>query len=198
VVRLAIRRQERVDGGGGAHVARLVFCPARQCSRRLDECRRCVHLLRLEDAVVECAPGSVEGARRGFPDPGLGGDVCVGEAMSGYAVSLAGSAPLAAVVEALRRAPPAVATAVVVNEDDRVIGVIELPDAMRAADEVRANALAHPVAPMRESATLAAAVARMTKERRRMLPIVDDAGRAVGLVSDLDALRWVARRRPAP
>jgi CBS domain-containing protein len=38
----------------------------------------------------------------------------------------------------------------------------------------------------------------MVKERRRFLPVVADSGQVVGLLSDLDALHWVASRRPHP
>jgi CBS domain-containing protein len=192
-MRLPIRLQERLDAHGEVRVVRRVFCPAGRCSRRTEECQRCVSFVRLEDSAVECVPGLVEGAPDVFPDPGLGGDICVGEAMGGYAVLLVPRAPLGAAVEALGRAPVASPTGIVVDDADRVLGVIERPDARRVVEAV-AGELALPVAPIRESATLAAAVARMTKERRRALPVVDDAGRVVGLVTDIDALRWVARR----
>jgi CBS domain-containing protein len=50
------------------------------------------------------------------------------------------------------------------------------------------------VAPIHEGAPLAEAVERMVHERARALPVVDDRGRVVGLLTDLDALHWVARR----
>jgi CBS-domain-containing membrane protein len=88
----------------------------------------------------------------------------------------------------------ALGTAIVVDEDNLVLGTIDRSEAALAATGLTAEAFARPVVPIRESATLAVAVARMVKERRRTLPVVDDAGRAVGLISDIDALRWVARR----
>jgi CBS domain-containing protein len=38
----------------------------------------------------------------------------------------------------------------------------------------------------------------MVHERSRALPVVDDEGQVVALLTDLDALRWVARRSRAP
>jgi CBS domain-containing protein len=198
-VRLRIRRQETIDAHGSTGVARLVFCPARQCSRRLDECQRCPHLLRLDGSAVECAPVLLESEARGLTaDPGLGGDICVGEAMGGRAVSIAAGTPLSAAVEVLARASVAFAIGIVVDDDDRVIGTIEGPNASLGADVVSTGQWARPVAPIRESATLADAVARMAKERRRALPVVDGAGRVVGLISDIDALHWVARQKARP
>jgi hypothetical protein len=199
VVRLRIRLQEQVDARGNASIVRLVFCPVRQCSKRMAECERCVHLRRIDDLVIECAPGALESEARGLTvDPGLGGDACVGEAMSEHAVSIVAGTPLRTAVELLAKASVALSTGIIVDEDNRVVGTIELPEAKTAADVASTEGVTHPVEPIRESATLAAAVARMAKERRRLLPVVDDAGRVVGLISDIDALHWVAGRKAPP
>jgi CBS domain-containing protein len=42
------------------------------------------------------------------------------------------------------------------------------------------------------------AIDRMVHERARALPVVDEEGRIVALLTDLDVLRWVARRRARP
>jgi CBS domain-containing protein len=155
--------------------------------------------VRFDDLVIECTPGPLESETRGLAvDPGLGGDVCVGEAMGQHAVSIAAAAPLHVAVELLAHPSVALSTGIVVDDDGRVVGTIELPDARIAADVSSTEGVARAVAPIRESATLAAAVGRMAKERRRALPVVDDAGRAVGLISDIDALHWVARRKCPP
>jgi CBS-domain-containing membrane protein len=57
-----------------------------------------------------------------------------------------------------------------------------------------ARRVARPIAAVPEAAPLSHAIERMAHEHARALPVVDDARRAVALVTDLDALAWVARR----
>jgi CBS domain-containing protein len=45
-----------------------------------------------------------------------------------------------------------------------------------------------------QDATISQAAALMAFEEAHQIPIVDEAGRAVGLVSALDIMRWIARR----
>jgi hypothetical protein len=195
MVRLRIRGHERVGACGDVAIVRTVFCPSQQSSMDVAVCRRCVHLLRADDAVVECSPATFASDVRGLEsDAGLGGDVCVGEAIGPYSVSVCADAPVRAAFAALSRAPAAVLMGIVVDAANHVVGCIERIEPCGPMDADCTERLARAVAPVRESATLAVAVARMTKERRRALPVVDDEGRTVGLISDLDALRWVARR----
>ena len=166
---------------------------------RLEECQHCPHLSRFDGSVVECAPDPFEGETRELAaDVGLGGDVRVGETMRGHTVSIAMRVPLRKAIEVIAKVSLSCATGIVVDDDNCVVGTIELLDAGQAADMVCTDKLTRAVVPIRESATLATAIARMAKEHRRTLPVVDDAGRAVGLISDLDALRWVTRQKAPP
>ncbi len=88
-------------------------------------------------------------------------------------------------------ASPGPHLAVVADELGHPLGTIDAGDL--AASLAAAADAARPVRPVHESAPLRVAVERMVHERARALPVVDDAGRVVGLLTDLDALRWVAR-----
>jgi CBS domain-containing protein len=195
-MRLRVLRLERVDVRGEAITERAVFCPARKCSMPLDECRRCLHFERADDSLLECKPDVLESAERASSDDSvLGGDVRVGEVMGGPTVLIPIQTPFRAALEALTRATSGHAlVGVVVDTEGVVVGTIEHPDAGFVEEIDRSSEAARAVAPVRESATLGAAVERMVKERRRFLPVVDDSGHVVGLISDLDALHWVASR----
>jgi CBS domain-containing protein len=82
----------------------------------------------------------------------------------------------------------------VVDDEGRLLGLVDPAEATEAVDPVRACDLARPVLPIHERVPLAHAVDRMVKERARALPVVDDSGCVVALLTDLDALHWVARR----
>jgi CBS domain-containing protein len=194
-MRLRVRWHKRIDGPGVASVERSVFCPARVCSTPFEVCERCVHLLRATDSEVECEPPALaKVASELTGDAGLGSEIFVGEAMGRNAISIRADAPLRAAVDALARAPQTFLVGIVVEADGRVVGLIERPEDGPVEEVVRTEELARAAVPIRESATLAAAVARMARERRRALPVVDADGRVVGLITDLDALHWVAQR----
>jgi CBS domain-containing protein len=86
--------------------------------------------------------------------------------------------------------------AVVVDENGRLVGLVEAEDVARALGRVRARELARRVNPIHESAPLSHAIDRMVHERARALPVIDDDGYVVALITDIDALRWVACRMP--
>jgi CBS domain-containing protein len=104
------------------------------------------------------------------------------------------------IARALRDIPGA--PVVVVDDGDRPLGVIEPFVAASAPHGSRASALKHDQSSIGESASLAEAVDLMVKGHARSLPVVAADGRIVGVLADLDALRWVAshpqRRRFSP
>jgi CBS domain-containing protein len=117
----------------------------------------------------------------------------VGEA-AGDAVLCVHGAITATVVASALRPKKNEWVAVVVDDDGKPVGVLHAADALGAPSSVRAERIARRVAPVRESAPLAHAVDRMVREHARALPVTDEAGRVVGLLTDLDLLAWVARR----
>jgi CBS-domain-containing membrane protein len=190
---------QRIEGRDDAALHLTVFCPSKRRSMAVDECRACAHFRNVDAALLECEPQGPLRAVRAVADAmRVGEDVCVGETMSDQIVCVAGDAPAVELIRAFSRMCAAIIGAVVVDHDRHVIGVVERGDAMRASESLPARRLAQPVAPVHESLTLAAAVARMATERRRVLPVVDDEAYVVGLISDLDALHWVARAPPIP
>jgi CBS domain-containing protein len=87
---------------------------------------------------------------------------------------------------------------VVLTADDRVHGIFssaEPPEGLMALAEMEDPARVLP-----ESAALIEALELMMLSRVRVVAVTGDGGRFVGLVADLDLLRWVARHRlqPAP
>jgi CBS domain-containing protein len=194
IVRVRVRELWVVRHDGDRSAPSTVFCPERSRTIAIDTCRDCPRFSRLDGGTVECAPVTRE--RSGWDpltSPRLGGDACVGEAMGYFAVSV--QAHLAAGVLAHRLRREGVVLAIVVNDGGRLVGLVDAAAATQAIGSVRAHELARPCDPIRESAPLADAVAQMVRKRARALPVVDDDGRVVALLTDLDALRWVARRR---
>ncbi|HTQ46456.1 MAG TPA: CBS domain-containing protein [Polyangiaceae bacterium] len=88
-----------------------------------------------------------------------------------------------------------VLAAMVVDEWRRYVGLVDRPDAEAAPAHECLHGLVRVVAPVREGTALAAAIARMVQERARALPVVDEDRRPVGLLSELDAQRWVRQSR---
>jgi CBS domain-containing protein len=137
----------------------------------------------------------VESPARAPTGKRLGDDVCVGEAMGERHVSVEPGVAARALAEALRVEP--VLAALVVDESDRLIGAIERGRAMLANGRDSAMLLGESSPFVAESASLAEAIERLVTMHLRFLPVVDARGRVVGLLSDLDTLRWVATfRRP--
>jgi CBS domain-containing protein len=159
-----------------------------------------VHFLRADESVLECTPDVVENVKRALDSEGvLGGDVRVGEVMGGHAVLISAQTPYCAALEALARAKPGpLLVGVVVDADGTVLGTLEHAEP-GLVDEVEPTLeAARAVAPVHESSALGVAIERMVKERRRALPVVSSDGKVVGLISDLDALHWVAGRKHPP
>jgi CBS domain-containing protein len=81
----------------------------------------------------------------------------------------------------------------VVDDGERLLGLIE-PGTLASAEQM-AGELRRDRPSIGESMSLADAVQRMARTHTRYLPVIDDRERVVGVLADLDALRWVARRR---
>jgi CBS domain-containing protein len=76
-----------------------------------------------------------------------------------------------------------------------LIGRIDHTDALWSHVAIRDVMTPHPMV-IRPSDSLAEALRRMTQGRRRHLPIVDQAGRVLGLISIRDVLGFVASKFP--
>jgi CBS-domain-containing membrane protein/nucleotide-binding universal stress UspA family protein len=162
------------------------------------------------DRVAESAPCSVLIVRSAF------WHLRVADVMSREVVTVRPDTPLAEVVELLVRRR---LKAVPVLDEGRVVGIItggdllqragmglrlsvqrSLPPAELAAQlrelaaqqKTAADVMSQPVITVRADAKVSDAVALMTRERVKRLPVVDEQGALVGIVSRLDVLAAAA------
>lgn len=156
-----------------------------------DVCMECSRLTTVELDAIHCTPALGSVGPAGGP---VGSDVCVGEAMGPSVVLVDACLPAGTLSRSLD--VPGHRVAVVVDDAQRAMGLIEVGVAAGALEDCSIEDLVRRVAPIHEGAPLAEAVERMVHERARALPVVDDDGRVVGLLTDLDALHWVAHRDP--
>lgn len=188
LVRLRVRLLRCVRDHGQGNVLSTVFCPERVRSMDLDACRSCRRLASATEDAIECAPFLFDRDRLAVTR--LGADASVGDAMGLFAVSVHADLIAGAVALCLDEAGTSVA--IVVDDAWRLVGLVDAADAAQAVESVRARDLARRIAPVHEAAPLDLAVDRMVRERARALPVVDDEGCVVALLTDLDALHWVA------
>jgi len=193
-VRLLVRKLERVRLGVARTGSAAVFCPGQCRSMGVEICRVCPRLSAITEEAIVCTPAPAPVAPAEALDDGPTGiDACVGDAM-GYAALLVDAAvPAASLSEPSDTSGHFVA--VVVDEEARSLGLVDFAAAPEL-EECSVEELARQVPPVREAAPLAHAIDRMVHERARALPVVNDDGEVVGVLTDLDALRWVARREP--
>jgi hypothetical protein len=190
---LRVRKLEHLHGDAVRTTSLAVFCPGECRSLNIDTCRGCPRLSTITEDAIHCAPTSgvrlPEGIRTAAP---VGSDACVGEAMGHAALLADASVSAAAFAESLDM--PGHSVAIVVDEALRAMGLVEVAVAAGALEDCSIEELARRVSPIHEGAPLAHAIDRMVRERARALPVVDEQGQVVGLLTDLDALHWVARR----
>ncbi|HEX8792420.1 MAG TPA: CBS domain-containing protein [Polyangiaceae bacterium] len=175
-------RQRIVLAHGGRRVALSVFCPRHLQSTHLDVCRRCPRAVRIDDTSVTCLP-EVDPVRA---------ESSVGSAMGEASLAIEAGLPVAELARLVKSA--GWMAVVVLDADHRALGLIDREAVTGADPSVAAESLVRPVEPVLESSPVISVVHRMVHERARALPVMDAGRSAVGLVTDLDALRWVAVR----
>jgi CBS domain-containing protein len=169
-----------------------VFCPGQRRSIAVDVCATCEHVLRSTALQVECSPPDAPVPPRRFAGAlRLDSHAFAGEAMGSSAICAYVDTPAGLVLDALTREQ--LHAAVVVDDSARCRGVVHRSDVEGAPPLASLHRLVRAVTPIHEAAVLGPAIARMVHDRARALPVVDDEGRPVGLLMDLDALRWVGR-----
>lgn len=187
-VRLGVR-QRIIVGHGGRRVALSVFCPRELRSTDVDVCRRCPRAVLVEDGSVTCVPDADQPRA----------DSLVGAAMGKASIAIEASMSVADVIHLVES--DGWLSVVVLDGDHRALGLIQREQLVTAPSDTSAQSLVRPVLPVFESFPLLDVVHRMVRERARALPVVDQALTGVGIVTDLDALRWAARtwgRTPKP
>jgi CBS domain-containing protein len=190
-VTLKVRRREILSMGGRRRQW-SAFCPAERKSVGLDWCRGCPLALHADQDAVRCLPdveprdGSDDAAR-------LGSEASVGEAVGCDQWSVLPEVPASEIASALKGT--AVGAVLVVDDGDRLVGLIDPRDLESAPPDERAGALARQSPSVGESASLADAVECMVRAHARHLPVLRADGRVAGVLDDLDALRWIALHR---
>ncbi len=79
----------------------------------------------------------------------------------------------------------------------RVVGVISEADLIGKSGETVGAVMTSPAVTVSESTSLEKVAEQLTQQRIRRVPVVDDQGRLVGIVSRRDVLKWAASRVPA-
>ena len=193
---LPIRVRETVGAHGRARRSLTVFCPRRAKSLRLRECAHCPRLLDGTDTELRCTPDAPE--------------AFVGSAMSTRALCVRVDARAAEYERPFTASRQWVLP--VVDVAACVVGVVWRQDMRerpsrpggalgaalgaeeRAAEVMDARDLTVP-----EDASVTAAAERMRAMRTRALVVTSATrpGVVVGVVTDLELLRWVAKSHVA-
>jgi CBS domain-containing protein len=169
-----------------------VFCPGQRRSIAVEACTTCEHVHRSTAQQVECSlPDALVAPRRFAGALRLDSNAFAGEAMGRSAICAYVDTPAGLVLDALTREH--LYAAVVVDDSERSRGVVHRSDVEGTPPQAHLHRLLRAVTSIHEAAALGPAIARMVHDRARALPVVDDEGRPVGLLMDLDALRWVGR-----
>lgn len=190
-VSLEVRRRE-ILSRGGARRQWSTFCPAERRTVGLEWCRGCPLALHADQDTVRCLP---DAEPRGASDDmaRLGSDASVGEAVGRHQWSVLPEVRASEIASAVKGT--AVSAIVVVDDADRLVGVIEPGVLESAPPDEKAGVLARRSPCIGESASLAEAVECMVRAHTRYLPVLRADGRVAGVLDDLDALRWIALHR---
>jgi CBS domain-containing protein len=84
-----------------------------------------------------------------------------------------------------------------VCDGGRVVGVLSEADLIGKSGETVGAVMTSPAVTVRESTSLEQVAEQLTRQRIRRLPVIDDRGHLVGIVSRRDVLKWAASRVPA-
>jgi CBS domain-containing protein len=82
-------------------------------------------------------------------------------------------------------------------EGGRVVGVVSEADLIGKTGQTVGAVMTSPAVTVQESTRLEQVAEQLTQQRIRRVPVVDNAGKLVGLVSRRDVLRWAASRVPS-
>ena len=84
-----------------------------------------------------------------------------------------------------------------VCESGRVVGVLSEADLIGKSGETVGAVMTSPAVTVVESTSLEQVAEQLTRERIRRVPVVNERGQLVGIVSRRDVLKWAASRVPA-
>ena len=219
--KLPIRKRETFDGDGARAEAETVFCPHRQGSRALEDCKECPFARSIESDVVVCVRGCAPGsepyaighdprvdvseaaARTPLRDVISTNVACV---RSDAGIDLAAELMIDRVVSCLP----------VVDAEGKLIGIVSKTDCLRTeidaeepvvdasvergfhveplATRTVAEIMTPCVRALPEDAPVGFAVSLMAFESLHEVPVVTKDGQVVGVATALDLLQWLAER----
>lgn len=189
---LPVARRETLSASGLDSEAQ-VFCPGERRSVSLDWCATCPAARHVGGDEVRCTPGPRTVA------PGEGtkrrGDLAfVGEVLTRRHLCVLADVPAGRIAAILSEAPaPAV---VVVDGSGQFVRLVPAQTVVSSPADELARQLPGDGACVAESASLADAIAEMARTHVRFLAVTGTGERVVGVLGDIDALRWVASHRP--
>jgi CBS domain-containing protein len=194
-VLLPVRTRRVVTPRGVRTSAPTVHCPRQAASIAADDCFGCRRFTGVTStegqAAVHCNAGATT---QRIDDDDLGGEVTPAEAiMARDVVCVTADLPVGALAHLLENT--GYSGAPVVDEHDVLIGMVSQSDLLDASSRTAITVadLMMPIAfSLHEHVPVGAIAAMMAYEDVHRVPIVDDDGRVVGLVSALDVVRWVA------
>jgi len=198
--------ERRVVAGNGARTAEhVVFCSAREKTMPLATCEQCPHLIASPHqaragGIVTCGPPTPRLEPSAFSNTArfdvaeAAAHTLVGEILAHCAVFVTPEASLDSVLDLLERGADCVP---IVDAEGKLAGVIRSSDVLRAPPQRRGSAF--PPWPrrldaVRESMPIGLAFAALAGSGQSSLPVVNQSGRVIGVLSALDLTRWVARR----
>jgi CBS domain-containing protein len=216
---LPIQTHEIIGTGGARARALRVFCPSRTQSVDLETCMRCPHLESVSEvpeargACIACTPPTTPAAK---PSVGralessfahLAATSLVGGIVGSHVTCVEPDVSMVWIDEEFGRR--GVQLFPVVEPSRRLLGFVWRGDLLRPRwqlalsdprDSLRAGALAVEVMDkrvfsVRESDRVTEVVRVMTVDRARTVAVLAEDDTVVGLVSDLDLLRWFAATR---
>ncbi len=205
---LPIRIREVVRSDGTRSRSLLVFCPREEASIAPDICVRCAFRCPPEREGLAPAVGcAVEGEERADEGASNGlfygahpaaARIAAGVSSGRIVVCVQNDVPLIVAAGAIDSRRGCVALPVV---DDQGVylgtmrSVVAPPRGPGSLFLTAADAMVPGVA-VRESDHLDDAIGTMTSHHLREVPIIDGKRRVVGVLTDLELLRWVARGAP--
>jgi hypothetical protein len=188
---LAVRRLDTLSTHG-RRTQLDVFCPAERRSVGVEWCRGCPLVRHVGAERVECVPGVPARAPPGAAQRRLGDDAPVADAMAPHHLRVLPDVTAGAIADTLDRPPLATA---VVDPGGRLLGIVATADVAQSPPDRIAQDLGRRGLVVPETASVAEAVDHMVHGHVRWLAVTDDEERVVGLLTDVDALRWIAQRR---
>lgn len=190
---LPIRRRLTVLRDGASSTACLVYCPSQERSVPLINCAMCGFGGRIardahgREDTVACARARAEAIEHARALP-------VGLAVQSAVVCLTYDVPVRTAARLFETEPSAFGMPVV-DRDRRFLGLLSRASALLALDGAHrgvAGRMISTTPTIEERASLDLAFAAMAARRARELVVLDAAREVVGVLRDVDALRFVA------